>query len=133
MNEYYYSDGSKSVFGPYSLEELAALASDGLINAKTQVILKGIDKWYPYSSYVALATAIRHRKPGQPLPRLPKKEKPIATTICEFFAFFQILGLFKAADSLVAGYTADAIFFAVLSIVGAISFLFLGSYYQKKA
>jgi len=35
MNEYYYSDESKSVFGPYSLEDLAELAAAGLINAKT--------------------------------------------------------------------------------------------------
>jgi len=35
MNEYYYLDSCKNKVGPYGLEELADLASAGLINAQT--------------------------------------------------------------------------------------------------
>jgi Ca-activated chloride channel family protein len=48
-SNYYYADASKQPVGPYSLEELHALASRGVITPTTKVIAKGEKSWMAYS------------------------------------------------------------------------------------
>ena len=47
--KYYYADASKKPVGPYTLEELHALATRGVITPTTKVIAKGEKSWMAYS------------------------------------------------------------------------------------
>ncbi|MEE2714903.1 MAG: VWA domain-containing protein, partial [Verrucomicrobiota bacterium] len=48
-DSYYYADASKKPVGPYSLEELHALAARGVITPTTKVIAKGDKSWVAYA------------------------------------------------------------------------------------
>ena len=59
--KYYYADASKKPVGPYSLEQIRALAGRGVIKSTTKVIAKGDRQWVAYSQFSPPAAAAAAR------------------------------------------------------------------------
>ena len=68
--KYYYADASKKPVGPYSLEQIRALAGRGVIKSTTKVIAKGDRQWVAYSQFSPPAAAAAARAPARSKPEL---------------------------------------------------------------
>ena len=68
--KYYYADASKKPVGPYTLEELHALATRGVITPTTKVIAKGDRQWVAYSRFSPSAAAAAAPAPARSKPEL---------------------------------------------------------------